>query len=105
MMVTPCRVTRAGESVLDEETGTWSPSEDLVYDGRCDISAGNTLVVDVDGGAISADLQRTVIKFPVSAGPFKVGDVIRVAGRTFKVDGLHNETWQKSQRLPTVEVL
>jgi hypothetical protein len=105
MMVTPCRIVRQGVPEFDEDTGAVTATDVTVFDGFCEIAANTNLVLDVDGVALAADLQRVIVKIPVAAGPVRIGDVVRADDRLFKVDGLHDRTWQKSQRLQVIEVV
>ena len=104
LMVTPCRISREGAPV-DDGTGNYVPAESLVFDGLCQIGSKDSQVLDVSSGSADADAMRAVIKVPFHSGPFERGDIVRAAGRTFRVEGPDGRTWQKSQRLPVVEVI
>ena len=105
MMTTPCQIVRPGAPVLDENTGDFTSSEVVVYDGFCKIQTREGEALDVETGSSSALVQRYQIQIPVWAGPVRKSDLVRAAGRVFRVDGLHTKTWQTSQRLPVVEVV
>lgn len=104
LMVTPCTITRQGEPV-DDGTGNYIPAEVLVFDGLCQVSGRESQVLDLSSGSADVDALRAVIKVPVSAGPFKRGDIVRTPGRVFRVEGPDERSWQKSQRLPVLEVI
>lgn len=106
MMVTPCQVTRdSGPPVLDPVTGDFTSGVSVIFDGYCKVQTREGEVLDVVTGSSDPNVQRYSIHLPVSAGPFKHGDLVAVPGRVFKVDGLHKKTWQTAQRVPVVEVI
>lgn len=104
LMITPCVVTREGDRV-DDGTGNYVPAESVVFSGRCQIGGRDTQVADLSSGSADVDALRAVVKVPVSSGPFKRGDIVRADGRVFRVEAPDDRSWQKSQRLPVVEVI
>ena len=104
-MVTPCKITRAGDPVLDEDTGNFTDGTEVVFDGFCEIQTRETQVREGDSGSSAIITQLYLVKVPVASGPYQDKDIVTVPGRTFRVEGLHLKTWQTAQRLPVVEVI
>lgn len=105
LMVDTCEIVRIVHTV--DEDGLDTTREEIVYRGRCKVqsqtvqenatvSAGAPLVVD-----------RIRLDLPATAGPFQVGDVAQVEGRTrrLRITGLLEKTFQTAQRLPVEEVI
>ena len=115
---------RAEQEMADECTITrtdpdapWVPGPDgydvppqpaTVYEGRCKVATYEPYEATPDVGGKTVVQQRYSVHVPVSAGPFEVGDVVTITasaqlpattGRTFRVAGLHEKTWQTAQRL------
>lgn len=105
LMVTPCTITRTGARVLDENTGNYTTPTTVIYAGGCQIAGRDTQVMDLTSGSADIDALRAVIKVPFNSGPYRKGDIVTADGRTFKVEGPDDRTWQKSQKLPVVEVI
>ena len=111
-MRTPCRVKRPTGVGADPNTGadvyTYATSPVYVSDadGRpgCKVKYRNGEVALLESADSSVTIQRYEVHFPVGAGPFKVGDVVQTPGQTFRVTGLHYQTFQTAQRLPVEEL-
>lgn len=115
-MVDTCTITRADPDapwVPDPETGyDVPPPPATVYEGRCKVATYEPYEATPDVGGKTVVQQRYSIHVPVSAGPFEVGDLVTITGsanlpattgRTFRIAGLHEKTWQTAQRLLTDE--
>lgn len=102
MMTEPCTVRRV--TGTHEVAGRDVPLLTDVWSGLCKVQS-NTLVNQApEVGGATVTVIRYELHLPVTAGPFEVGDVAEVPGRTFRVAGLHDKTWQTAQRLPVDEV-
>ena len=109
LMTTTATVTRNESVTPDPETGADVVTRDLVYQGPCKVSsaAPQPLTPEVAGG--TANIDRDEIHFPVTAGPFDVGDRVEITGsthqphlvgRVYRVTSLHEMEWQTAQRIP-----
>lgn len=103
MMTDMCVVSRVTGATADVEVRE-VPVRSTVYDGRCRLQ--ETQLLDpsqvVAGATVVTQLYQ--LQVPVSAGPFRIGDLAKVGGRQFRVTGLHTKTHQTAQRLPVEEV-
>lgn len=65
-MVETCTITRPGERVFNEDTGTYIDSTTVLYEGRCELKSRSEDGVHVDSGA--RDLMRSdpVLKIPAN---------------------------------------
>lgn len=114
MMTTTATVRRpTGVVEADPETGAdVIPEGALVYEGRCRVKAAQRAPSAQESADATVAVDQDAIHFPVTAGPFQVGDVVTVTasvhqpllvGRTYRVTGLHEMELQTAQRVP-VEV-
>ena len=109
LMTTTATVTRNESVTPDPETGEDVVTRDTVYQGPCKVSSAvpQPLSPEVAGG--TANIDRDEIHFPVTAGPFDVGDRVEITGsthqphlvdRVYRVTSLHEMEWQTAQRIP-----
>lgn len=102
-MRTRCVVRRPLGTTADPATGADVTGYFPVWEGFCRVQTreGFTLAESVEA---SVTTQRYQLHVPVGAGPFDVGDEALVAGRAFRIDGLHLKDEQTAQRLPVTEI-
>lgn len=105
MMITPCTIFRLGDPVLDENTGNFTPTQTVVFQGFCKVQTRDTQVRSDAPGSSLVISQLYEVHVPVSSGPYQDKDIVTVPGRTLRVEGLNLKTWQTAQRLPVVEVV
>lgn len=113
MMTTTARVNRPGSVEAGEKGEDVIVDGALVYEGRCRVKASSRVVpIDRESADATVVLDQESIHFPVTAGPFEVGDVVTITGsahqphlvdNTYRVTGLHEMELQTAQRVP-VEV-
>ena len=102
MMVDACVIERAPEEpwVTDPETGRDVPAPwTEVYAGRCKVQSQQPYEITPDVGGATETVQRYMVHVPVGVGPVRIGDRIVARGRTFRVAGEHDKTFQTAQRL------
>ena len=110
LMVDTATITRHVDGwVIDPETGYEVPAPPLtVYEGKAKVASYQPYETAPDVGGQTVVTQRYYVHVPVTAGPFEVGDLVTITasanapsttGRTFRVAGLHEKTWQTAQRL------
>lgn len=103
LMRDTCSVSRVtGAAIVDERE---VPATAAVYAGRCKVQELANVETSPDVAGATVTVLRYRLDLPVSAGPFKVGDIATVGARTFRITSMHVKTWQTAQRLPVDEVL
>jgi hypothetical protein len=113
LMVSSCVISRMSGRSLNEQTGEYSDTFTVVYDGRCEFKYSQASFEDVDAASQQLTQQRPVLKVPVegTAGVM-VGDVVELTGHPldtgmvglqFRIAGLHSRTYATARRFP-VEV-
>lgn len=103
---------RPTEAVSHEDgtTGvTFTPvygDTDCPWAGKCKVQSFRPYETVLISGGRPVVEQRTEVHVPVSAGPFKVGDVWTISGfdYKFRVSGVDEKTLQTAQRLLVDEV-
>lgn len=78
-----------------------------VYTGRCKVQDRDLSPGAQESGSSTADVVRSELHVPVSAGPFAAGDVVFMGADTepsWRVLAPHGKTWQTAQRLPVERV-
>lgn len=113
LMVDACTITRsAGNAGLNEVTGRTVPRATTVYSGPCQVQVPDTQPQTPEVGERTATVQRLTVKIPVSVTGVRVGDRVTLttaaldgdlAGRTYRVAGLHDKTYATSRRLACEE--
>lgn len=105
-MIDQCAISRISHGV--DVDGLDTVTEELVYTGRCKVQS---VSVQEESDIVSAGaplvVDRLRVDVPVGAGPFTVGDLVQVEGRSrrLRVVGLLEKTFQTAQRLPVEEVI
>lgn len=102
MMSEPCIVQRVDGT--HEVAGRDVPLLVDVWEGLARVQSNEVAEQAPEVGGATVTVIRYELHVPVSAGPFRVGDVATVSGRKFHVAGLHTKTLQTAQRLPVTEV-
>lgn len=117
MMRTRCRVVRPGDTIPDPVTGADVTTTTTVFEGvspGCKIQdqALQVMAEQVPGATVA--VSRLQVHLPVTAGPFRIGDVVETFAdddtafatplRRFRVSNIHQKTWQTAQRLPVEEL-
>lgn len=106
LMVTPCTIARGCTVAPDPVTGADLLSQGtIVYQGGCKVQSHEGEPRSVEAGSATVTTARWEIHVPVDTGPYQAGDVVRVTSRVFRVDAIHEKTWQTAQRLPVTEVM
>lgn len=100
-MIEPCTVTRVTGTTLAGGRDVEVISD--VWAGLCELQTSAVAAMAPEAAGATVDLQRLILKVPVSAGPFRVGDVATVGDRTFRITQLHRKTFQTAQRLGVEE--
>lgn len=115
LMTSTCVITRAGESVLDEETGEYETSPVTIYEGACKIKFADTQARDFDAQSQILTEQTAILSLPIEASgsvDVTTDDVAELTvnpldpalvGKRFRVSGLHSQTAATARRFP-VEV-
>lgn len=112
LMVDSCTIRRVTSTGDVDDDGNPVVTGPTVYAGRCKVQTYEPYEQNREVGSSSSVTQRYSIHVPVTAGPFEVGDVVTITAsaefpttlnRTFRVEGLHEKTWQTAQRLLTDE--
>ena len=126
IMVDSCVITRVSGSPgpVDPATGERTPAPRVtVYplpgaeaplDGRCKVQTFEPYESNRDSGGHVYTTQRYALHLPVGSGPVKVDDQVQVttavadpqlAGREYRIAGLHHKSLATAQRLPMEEVV
>ena len=110
LMVDACTITRGGEPVWDDASGTYTPGTGTtVYDGPCRVRMPSPDGSETASGEATWSLRGAFVSVPIdtSAG-VRVGDVVTVTssvhdpalvGQPFTVTGLHSQTFSTARRL------
>ena len=85
-MTDTCTVTRAGERVWDEESGSWSAPVTEVFSGPCRVKHPVSSARDVDAGSQLAAVSSLEVHLPVSATGVQSGDVLTVTGSATRAE-------------------
>lgn len=109
LMITPCTIRRITGVHPDPVTGTDITRWATIWQGRCQLVARDVEAAPEDIPGTAVLVLRNLIKLPVGAGPFEVGDVVEVPAtkgpvRQLRIAGTNVETWQTAQRLPIEEI-
>lgn len=106
MMVDTCvikRPTGTASGSLGEDVTTYA--DPAVYSGPCKVQDRDISPTDAESGSRTADVLRSELHLPVSAGPFAAGDVVFMDDEpVWRVLAPHVKTWQTAQRLPVERV-
>lgn len=105
LMVNQCTITRIVRGV--DGDGLDTVTEEQVYAGRCKVQSVAAQESDLVSAGAPLVVDRLRVDVPVGAGPFAVGDLVQVEGRSrrLRVVGLLEKTFQTAQRLPVEEVI
>lgn len=105
LMGESCTVVRPTGVTSNPQTGAPVVTSQPVYAGRCKLQTSGLQARSVESGSSTAVIQQSEVHLPVGTGPYKVGDVVTVGARRFRVQGVPTKTWQTAQRLPVGELL
>ena len=106
MMVDTVKITRKGPSVLDPDTGEYTPSVATVYEGKCRLVMRSSVVQDVDAQSQLQALQGPRLDVPVAGtGGIESGDLFELtngddAGLKGRIAGLFPQSLKTARRLP-----
>lgn len=109
LMTCTAAVTRPTGVTADPETGADVVVREPVYDGPCKVSLATPQPLSPELAGATVRVDRDEVHFPVTAGPFQVGDRVEITdathqphlvGRAFRVSSLHEMEWQTAQRVP-----
>lgn len=105
LMIDQCAISRISHGV--DGDGLDTVTEELVYTGRCKVQSVTVQESDIVSAGVPLVVDRLRVDVPVGAGPFAVGDLVQVEGRSrrLRVVGLLEKTFQTAQRLPVEEVI
>lgn len=116
IMLDTCQITRVtGEpGPVDPVTGERTPAPTTtVYSGKCRIQTYEPHETALESGDHVFTEQRYHLHIPIGSGPVAVGDTATVtaaqgdaelAGRSYRVAGLHHKSLATAQRLLVDEV-
>lgn len=107
LMTSTVAITRAGDSVWDEDAGEYVDAPTTVYEGHCKLQTYEAFESSSEAGGAQRVIQRYYMHVPVSAGPFHSGDRAEILtspnhlllGNVYIVAGPHEKNWQTAQRL------
>ena len=107
LMTSTVTITRAGDSVWDEDAGEYVDEPTTIYEGRCKLQTFQAFEAEPEAGGAQRVIQRYYLHVPVSAGIFLPGDraVITASanpllvGNVYVVAAAHEKDWQTAQRL------
>lgn len=109
LMRTTARVTRTGTPTTDPQTGVVSPDGPVLHEAmKCRVKSRNVQARQADAAGAMVTLTSDEVHFPVTAGPFQVGDMILITeslnqphliGNRYRVAVLHEAEFQTAQRL------
>ena len=108
-----CEVKRPGASVTDPETGEVTRAGTVVYTGKCRLQQTLAQASNPEAGEHQFTVQGIRWDTPVGAGPFRVGDVVKMTaasldaqlvGKVYRVAELFNKSYATSQRCRVEEV-
>lgn len=113
LMVDVCTITHGtGAATLNETTGRRTLTTSTVYSGPCRVQVPQAQPQTSDVAERSATVQQLTISIPVTATGVAVGAVVTVtasaldpelAGRVFRVSGVHHKTHATARRLACEE--
>lgn len=112
LMTDTCTVTRPGEPVFNETTGTYTPTSTTIYTGKCRVQAANTLAGGPNAGERVVVISRFTVSLPISAPVVQVDDIVTVTigtfdaqliGKRFRVASLHHKSHATARRLEVEE--
>lgn len=106
LMVDACLVERVmGEEAIDEE-GRIVVGRVTVYSGRCRVQTYEPYETARESAGATVIQQRYSVHVPVTAGPFRPGDLVTITGGSssavgslYRIAGIHEKTFQTAQRL------
>lgn len=114
LMVDTCTITRPGDPVTDPDTGDVTPSSTFVYSGPCKVQQTISQASNPTAGSHQFTVLDSRVDLPVSAGPFKVDDVVTItasvldpqlAGSVFRVVELFHKSMATAQRTRVEQVV
>lgn len=109
LMVDACTISRVAfpNGEVDDD-GNPISTETVRYAGKCKVQTYEPYEQTREVARTTQVIQRYSVHVPIDAGPFEVGDVVRITAsaglpstlsRTFRIEGLLEKTWQTAQRL------
>jgi hypothetical protein len=116
IMLDACTITRpsGAEGEIDPETGLREPAPTItVYTGKCKVQTYEPDESARESGDHVWVQQRYHLHLPVGVGPVKVDDTATIiaaaadpqlAGRSYRVAGLHHKSLATAQRLLVDEI-
>ena len=114
LMLDSCTVERSAGTVTNPDTGKVYPALTAIYTGPCKIQQTLAQSSNPVAGEHRYTVQDTRWDTPVSAGPFKVGDVVTITaavldsqlvGRVFRVVETFHKSGATAQRTRVEEVV
>lgn len=105
LMTDTCKITRLA-TATNPNTGREYAKPFTVYEGACKLQTYEPYEQTPVAGGHTTVVQRYSVHLPVKAGEiFRVGDVVEVEGRKFRIAGLNYKTHQTAIRLLVDEVV
>jgi hypothetical protein len=115
LMVDACTVAHGtGGGVQDETTGQVARTTSTVYTGPCRVQLPQAQPRTSDVAERTATVQRAIVSLPVATSTgVRVGATVTItaaaldadlAGRRFRVVGLHHKSYATARRLECEEV-
>jgi hypothetical protein len=113
-MVDQCTIRRQTGIATDPDTGTVTPTYEVVYSGKCKVQTFTNRELVKSGGLHEFIEQRYEVDIPVSAVGVLVNDEITLdvatydadlGGRRYRVVGLMNKSLGTARRLGVEEIV
>ena len=107
LMVDTCTVKRGatvGSGPMGEDVTTYA---ETVYVGPCKVQDRDLSPRDAESGSSTVDVLTAAVHFPVSAGPFRSGDIVFMDDEespSWRILAGHDKTWQTARRCPVERV-
>jgi hypothetical protein len=107
-----CTIRRLTGTVVDDFSGTSTPTYADVYTGKCRFQAARAEAQQHDAGQDYLLLLRLELQLPVSVTGVEVGDVVTctasvsdpdLPGRTFRVHDLFHKTHPSARKVQITE--
>lgn len=107
LMVESCTVKRGATVTPGPKGEDVVGYAETVYEGRCKVQDRDLSPQEEESGSSTVDVLKSTLHFPVSAGPFRSGDVVFMGSDeapSWRILAGHDKTWQTARRCPVERV-